>query len=174
MLPDQKLANGHISVEPLPPLWLLYCGSAERVHRPGSRRLGGVEATGASPGVAPSRPHRSGPRAGPGRRTPCARGAWGGERAGGLGLRLACRRELRGGAGLALHFVAVRLRLLVAFPPSPVEEKGYWIAPPAPPAIRVERQPSIYRQVTRPRAESEAEPIHRDPSQQIRSAGEPA
>ena len=83
MLPDQKLVNGHISVEPLPPLWLLYCGSAERVHRPGSRRLGGVEATGASPGVAPSRPHRSGPRAGPGRRTPCARGAWGGERAGG-------------------------------------------------------------------------------------------
>ena len=31
--------------------------AAERVHRPGSRRLGGVEATGASPGVAPSRPH---------------------------------------------------------------------------------------------------------------------
>ena len=57
--------------------------AAERVHRPGSRRLGGVEATGASPGVAPSRPHRSGPRAGPGRRTPCARGAWGGEPAGG-------------------------------------------------------------------------------------------
>ena len=83
MLPGQKFVNGHISVEPLPPLWLLYCGSAERVHRPGSRRLGGVEATGASPGVAPSRPHRSGPRAGPGRRTPCARGAWGGERAGG-------------------------------------------------------------------------------------------
>ena len=83
MLPGQKLVNGHISVEPLPPLWLLYCGSAERVHRPGSRRLGGVEATGASPGVAPSRPHRSGPRAGPGRRTPCARGAWGGEPAGG-------------------------------------------------------------------------------------------
>ena len=83
MLPGQKLVNGHISVEPLPPLWLLYCKSAERVHRPGSRRLGGVEATGASPGVAPSRPHRSGPRAGPGRRTPCARGAWGGERAGG-------------------------------------------------------------------------------------------
>ena len=83
MLPGQKLVNGHISVEPLPPLWLLYCKSAERVHRPGSRRLGGVEATGASPGVAPSRPHRSGPRAGPGRRTPCARGAWGGEPAGG-------------------------------------------------------------------------------------------
>ena len=83
MLPGQKLVNGHISVEPLPPHWLLYCKSAERVHRPGSRRLGGVEATGASPGVAPSRPHRSGPRAGPVRRTPCARGAWGGERAGG-------------------------------------------------------------------------------------------
>ena len=99
--------------------------AAERVHRPGSRRLGGVEATGASPGVAPSRPHRSDPRAGPVRRTPCARGAWGGERAGGLGLRLACRRELRGGAGLALLPVEVRLRLLVAFPPSPVEEKGY-------------------------------------------------
>ena len=105
MLPGQKLVNGHISVEPLPPLWLLYCKSAERVHRPGSRRLGGVEATGASPGVAPSRPHRSGPRAGPGRRTPCARGAWGGEPAGGLGLRLACRRELRGGAALASDFV---------------------------------------------------------------------
>ena len=57
--------------------------AAERVHRPGSRRLGGVEATGASPGVAASRPHRSDPRAGPVRRTPCARGAWGGERAGG-------------------------------------------------------------------------------------------
>ena len=56
---------------------------AERAHRPGSRRLGGVEATGASPGVAASRPHRSDPRAGPVRRTPCARGAWGGERAGG-------------------------------------------------------------------------------------------
>ena len=52
MLPGQKLVNGHISVEPLPPLWLLYCKSAERVHRPGSRRLGGVEATGASPGLA--------------------------------------------------------------------------------------------------------------------------
>ena len=148
--------------------------AAERVHRPGSRRLGGVEATGASPGVAPSRPHRSGPRAGPGRRTPCARGAWGGERAGGLGLRLACPRYLLGGARLALHFVAVWARLSEKTAPSPVEEKGYWIAPPAPPAIRVERQPSIYRQVTRPRAESEAEPIHRDPSQQIRSAGEPA
>ena len=57
--------------------------AAERVHRPGSRRLGGVEATGASPGVAASRPHRSDPRAGPVRRTPCARGAWGGEPAGG-------------------------------------------------------------------------------------------
>ena len=101
--------------------------AAERVHRPGSRRLGGVEATGASPGVAPSRPHRSGPRAGPGRRTPCARGAWGGERAGGLGLRHACRRDVRGEAGLALRPVEVRLRLLVSFPPSPVEEKGYQI-----------------------------------------------
>ena len=79
--------------------------AAERVHRPGSRRLGGVEATGASPGVAPSRPQRSGPRAGPGRRTPRARGAWGGERAGGLGLRLACPRYLLGGAELASDFV---------------------------------------------------------------------
>ena len=42
-----------------------------------------MEATGASPGVAASRPHRSDPRAGPVRRTPCARGAWGGEPAGG-------------------------------------------------------------------------------------------
>ena len=70
--------------------------AAERVHRPGSRRLGGVKATGASPGVAPSRPHRSGPRAGPGRRTPCARGAWGGEPAGGwvsdMPNSLKCRR----------------------------------------------------------------------------------
>ena len=32
MLPDQKLVNGHISVEPLPPHWLLYCKSADRVH----------------------------------------------------------------------------------------------------------------------------------------------
>ena len=52
--------------------------AAERAHRPGSQRLGGVEATGASPGVAASRPHRSGPRAGPGRRTPCARTCGGG------------------------------------------------------------------------------------------------
>ena len=148
--------------------------AVERVHRPGSRRLGGVEATGASPGVAASRPHRSGPRAGPVRRTPCARGAWGGERTGGLGLRLACRRELRGGAGIALRPVEVRLRPAVGSSPSAFEKKGYQIAPPAPPAIRVARQPSIYRQFTRPRAESEAEPIHRDPSQQIRSAGEPA
>ena len=58
MLPDQKLVNGHISVEPLPPLWLLYCKSAERVHRPGSRRLGGVEATGASVATADSWPDR--------------------------------------------------------------------------------------------------------------------
>ena len=174
MLPGQKLVNGHISVEPLPPLWLLYCKSAERVHRPGSRRLGGVEATGASPGVAPSRPHRSGPRAGPVRRTPCARGAWGGERAGGLGLRLACGVQPQARAGFVLHFVAVLSRLPEVLSAEADGEKGYQIAPPAPPAIRVERQPSIYRQVTRPRAESEAEPIHRDPSQQIRSAGEPA
>ena len=100
MLPGQKLVNGHISVEPLPPLWLLYCKSAERVHRPGSRRLGGVEATGASPGVAPSRPHRSGPRAGPGRRTPCARGAWGGERAGGWASDLPVSLKYGGGPGL--------------------------------------------------------------------------
>ena len=104
--------------------------AAERVHRPGSRRLGGVEATGASPGVAPSRPHRSGPRAGPGRRTPCARGAWGGERAGGLGLRLACRRYLLGGARLALRRVEAWARLSEKTAPSPVEEKGYQIAPP--------------------------------------------
>ena len=127
MLPGQKLVNGHISVEPLPPLWLLYCGSAERVHRPGSRRLGGVEATGASPGVAPSRPHRSGPRAGPGRRTPCARGAWGGERAGGLGLRLACRRYLLGGARLALHFVAVWARLSEKIAATVCKKRGHHI-----------------------------------------------
>ena len=58
MPPDQKLVNGHISVEPLPPLWLLYCGSAGRVHRPGSRRLGDVEATGASVATADSWPDR--------------------------------------------------------------------------------------------------------------------
>ena len=98
--------------------------AAERVHRPGSRRLGGVEATGASPGVAPSRPHRSGPRAGPGRRTPCARGAWGGERAGGLGLRLACRRYLLGGARLALHFVAVWARLSEKIAATVCKKKG--------------------------------------------------
>ena len=112
MLPGQKLVNGHISVEPLPPLWLLYCGSAERVHRPGSRRLGGVEATGASPGVAPSRPHRSGPRAGPVRRTPCARGAWGGERAGGWVSDL---------PAVANCVVVRRLALRAA-----ADERAYW------------------------------------------------
>ena len=71
--------------------------AAERVHRPGSRRLGGVEATGASPGVAASRPHRSGPRAGPVRRTPCARGAWGGERAGGWASDLPASLKYGGG-----------------------------------------------------------------------------
>ena len=74
--------------------------AAERVHRPGSRRLGGVEATGASPGVAPSRPHRSGPRAGPGRRTPCARGAWGGERAGGWASDMPAVANCVAGRGL--------------------------------------------------------------------------
>ena len=121
MLPGQKLVSGHISVEPLPPLWLLYCGSAERVHRPGSRRLGGVEATGASPGVAPSWPHRSDPRAGPVRRTPCARGAWGGERAGGWASDLPAVGNCVAGRGLRsarwrfgcaywLHFLPAQLK----------------------------------------------------------------
>jgi hypothetical protein len=105
--------------------------AAERVHRPGSRRLGGVEATGASPGVAPSRPHRSGPRAGPGRRTPCARGAWGGERAGGRGLRLACPREVRNGAGTTDLNQVVRPRVSEGFPRDAAGKKGYQIAPPA-------------------------------------------
>ena len=113
MLPGQKLVNGHISVEPLPPLWLLYCKSAERVHRPGSRRLGGVEATGASPGVAQSRPHRSGPRAGPGRRTPCARGAWGGEPAGGWASDLPAVAN-----GVAGRRLAV---------PEALDERAYWL-----------------------------------------------
>ena len=76
--------------------------AAERVHRPGSRRLGGVEATGASPGVAASRPHRSDPRAGPVRRTPCARGAWGGERAGGWASDLPASLKYGGGPHLEL------------------------------------------------------------------------
>ena len=79
-----------------------------------------------------------------------------------------------GGAGTTDLNQVVRPRVSAGFPRDATGKKGYQIAPPAPPAIRVERQPSIYRQVTRPRAESEAEPIHRDPSQQIRSAGEPA
>ena len=98
--------------------------AAERVHRPGSRRLGGVEATGASPGVAASRPHRSDPRAGPVRRTPCARGAWGGERAGGLGLRLACVAQKRRRAGFVLHFVAVLSRLPEVLSAEADGEKG--------------------------------------------------
>ena len=124
MLPGQKLVNGHISVEPLPPLWLLYCKSAERVHRPGSRRLGGVEATGASPGVAPSRPHRSGPRAGPVRRTPCARGAWGGERAGGWASDLPA--SLKYGGGPVLCSAGWRFyRADQKFcPPRPMGKKG--------------------------------------------------
>ena len=106
--------------------------AAERVHRPGSRRrLGGVEATGASPGVAPSRPHRSGPRAGPVRRTPCARGAWGGERAGGLGLRLACVAQIRRRAGFVLRRVEARARLPEVLSAEADGEKGYQIAPPA-------------------------------------------
>ena len=99
--------------------------AAERAHRPGSRRLGGVEATGASPGVAPSRPHRSGPRAGPGRRTPCARGAWGGERAGGLGLRLACVAQIRRRAGFVLRRVEVLSRLPEVLSAEADGEKGY-------------------------------------------------
>ena len=59
-----------------------------------------MEATGASPGVAPSRPHRSGPQAGPGRRTPCARGAWGGEPAGGWASDLPAVVNHRRGPGL--------------------------------------------------------------------------
>ena len=101
--------------------------AAERVHRPGSRRLGGVEATGASPGVAASRPHRSDPRAGPVRRTPCARGAWGEERAGGLGLRLACPRELRTGAGTTDLNEVVRPRVSAGFPRDATGKKGYQI-----------------------------------------------
>ena len=98
--------------------------AAERVHRPGSRRLGGVEATGASPGVAPSRPHRSGPRAGPGRRTPCARGAWGGERAGGwasdMPNSLKCRRGPRPELSGSAHERACRR----TFARSPLKKKG--------------------------------------------------
>ena len=87
--------------------------AAERVHRPGSRRLGGVEATGASPGVAPSRPHRSGPRAGPVRRTPCARGAWGGEPAGGWASDLPAVANCVAGRGTALILST--------------DERAYWL-----------------------------------------------
>ena len=87
--------------------------AAERVHRPGSRRLGGVEATGASPGVAASRPHRSDPRAGPVRRTPCARGAWGGERAGGWASDLPASLKYGGGRRLAV--------------PEALDERAYWL-----------------------------------------------
>ena len=87
--------------------------AAERVHRPGSRRLGGVEAAGASPGVAPSRPHRSDPRTGPGRRTPCARGAWGGERARGWASDL-----------LAVAMCVAGRRLAV---PAALDERAYWL-----------------------------------------------
>ena len=124
MLPGQKLVNGHISVEPLPPLWLLYCKSAERVHRPGSRRLGGVEATGASPGVAPSRPHRSDPRAGPVRRTPCARGAWGGERAGGWASDLPASLKYGGGPQLAVPEALDERAYQKFCPPRPMGKKG--------------------------------------------------
>ena len=72
--------------------------AAERVHRPGSRRLGGVEATGASPGVAASRPHRSDPRAGPVRRTP-AHAAPGGGSAPGAGPPTCLRRSKKAEGG---------------------------------------------------------------------------
>ena len=60
-----------------PPPGYSTSGAAGRAHRPGSRRLGGVEATGASPGVAPSRPHRLGPPAPPGWCARCLAGGWG-------------------------------------------------------------------------------------------------
>ena len=87
--------------------------AAERVHRPGSRRLGGVEATGAaSPGVAPSRPHRPGPRAGPVRRPPAAGGAGGGERAGGWASDLPAVANCVAGRRLAV--------------PEALDERAYW------------------------------------------------
>ena len=147
--------------------------AAERVHRPGSRRLGGVEATGASPGVAASRPHRSGPRAGPGRRTPCARGAWGGERAGGWASDLPAwvkhRRGPRPELSGSTHERAVPYGCTWRYARKRVPDRSSCDAP------RASRHDGPQnRQFTRARAESEAEPIHHDPSQQIRSVGEPA
>ena len=105
--------------------------AAERVHRPGSRRLGGVEATGASPGVAPSRPHRSGPRAGPVRRTPCARGAWGGEPAGGWASDMP--NSLNGRRGPVLCSTGWRSERAYrrTFAGSPLKKKGTRYTPPA-------------------------------------------
>ena len=104
--------------------------AAERVHRPGSRRLGGVEATGASPGVAPSRPHRSGPRAGPVRRTPCARGAWGGEPAGGWVSDLPAVVNHRRGPYPELSGPANERARANGCPPSPSRKKGTRYTPP--------------------------------------------
>ena len=98
--------------------------AAERVHRPGSRRLGGVEATGASPGVAPSRPHRSGPRAGPVRRTPCARGAWGGEPAGGWASDLPAVVNHRRGPHAELILSADERARANGCPPPSRKKKG--------------------------------------------------
>ena len=60
-----------------PPLDIVRRERRNALTGPGSRRLGGVEATGASPGVAPSRPHRLGPPAPPGWCARCLTGGWG-------------------------------------------------------------------------------------------------
>ena len=60
-----------------PPLDIVRGERRNALTGPGSRRLGGVEATGASPGVAPSRPHRLGPPAPPGWCARCLTGGWG-------------------------------------------------------------------------------------------------
>ena len=60
-----------------PPLDIVRRERRDALTGPGSRRLGGVEATGASPGVAPSRPHRLGPPAPPGWCARCLTGGWG-------------------------------------------------------------------------------------------------
>ena len=174
MLPDQKLVNGHISVEPLPPLWLLYVrerGARSPARFAPPRGRGGDRSV---PRGCPEPAAPLGPAGGAGSAHPLRTRRLGRGARRGAGSPTRCVPLIRpfGWCGVAPSKRRARVPPLFFSQAAP--KKGMQIHSPAPPAIRVERQPSIYRQVTRPRAESEAEPIHRDPSQQIRSAGEPA
>ena len=120
MLPDQKLVNGHISVEPLPPLWLLYVrerGTRSPARFAPPRGRGGDRSV---PRGCPEPAAPLGPAGGAGSAHPLRTRRLGRGARGGLGLRLAAQHlgslpTTRGTAatrGAVLWFLVVLLMLL--------------------------------------------------------------